>query len=364
VVRRPTIRDVAERAGVSKGAVSFALNGRPGVAPATRDRILDAASELGWRPSSRARALVRARADALGLVLSRQPELLGADPFFAQFLAGVETALAGRGMALILQVVTAAGDAGVEAESASYRRIAAEGRADGVFLTDLRVDDPRIPLLVELGLPAVVVGQPVGDCPFPAVVVDDRVGVADAVAHLLALGHRRIAFVGGTEGYVHSLSRRAAWRGALEAAGVAPGPELAGDFTGPGGAAATRALLDLRERPTAIVFANDLMAVAGMGVALGAGLAVPDDLSIVGFDDIPLAAHVVPALTTVRQDAQAWGRAAAEALLALTAAGDACGQREPVGDVRLDPSQLVIRSSTTSPRGSTSHQPRTREAPQ
>jgi DNA-binding LacI/PurR family transcriptional regulator len=175
------------------------------------------------------------------------------------------------------------------------------------------------------------------------VVVDDRVGVADAVSHLLALGHRRIAYVGGPAGYVHSRSRRAAWLGALDAAGVAPGPELDGDFTGPGGAAATRALLDLPDRPTAIVYANDLMAVAGMGVALGRGLTLPDDLSITGFDDIPLAAHVAPALTTVRQDAQAWGRAAAESLLAL-------GGDEEVGDVRLAPSQLVIRASTGPPR--------------
>jgi DNA-binding LacI/PurR family transcriptional regulator len=338
MVRRPTILDVARRAGVSKGAVSFALNGRPGLAPATRDRILVAARELDWQPSPRARALSHSRAYALGLVISRPPALLGADPFFARFLAGVETTLAGWGMALVLQVV--GGDA--TAEAASYRRLAAEGRADGVFLTDLRVDDPRFALLVQLGLPALAVGRPIGACPFPAVMVDDRAGVAGAVAHLLALGHRRIAYVGGTDGYVHAASRREAWRHTLEAAGVAPGPELVGDFTGPGGAAATRALLALPDRPTAVVYANDLMAVAGMGVALSQGLELPDDLSVVGFDDIALAAHVVPALTTVGQDAEAWGRAAAEALLAV-------GRGEPVGDLSLAPAQLVIRSSTGPP---------------
>ena len=335
MVRRPTILDVARRAGVSKGAVSFALNGRPGLAPATRDRILLAARELDWQPSPRARALSHSRAYALGLVISRPPALLGADPFFARFLAGVEATLAGWGMALVLQVV--GGDA--TAEAASYRRLAAEGRVDGVFLTDLRVDDPRFALLVQLGLPAIAVGRPIGACPFPAVTVDDRTGVAEAVAHLLALGHTRIAYVGGTDGYVHAASRREAWRNTLEAAGVAPGPELVGDFTGPGGAAATRALLALADRPTAVVYANDLMAVAGMGVALSQGLELPADLSVVGFDDIPLAAHVVPALTTVGQDAEGWGRAAAEALLAV-------GRGAPVGDVSLAPTQLVIRSST------------------
>jgi len=338
MARRPTILDVARRAGVSKGAVSFALNGRPGLAPATRDRILVAAQELEWQPSPRARALSHSRAFALGLVMSRPPALLGADPWFAQFLAGIESTLAGQGMALVLQVVGA--DPAVE--EASYRRLAAEDRVDGVFLTDLRVEDPRFALLVRLDLPAIAVGRPIGACPFPAVMDDDRTAVAEAVAHLLALGHTRIAYVGGTDGYVHAASRREAWRGALEAAGVAPGPDLVGDFTGPGGAAATRALLALPDRPTAVVYANDLMAVAGMSVALSQGLTLPDELSVVGFDDVPLAAHVVPALTTVRQDAEAWGSAAAQALLAIASG-------EPVDDLSLAPSQLVVRSSSSPP---------------
>ncbi|MGH9282733.1 MAG: LacI family DNA-binding transcriptional regulator, partial [Acidimicrobiales bacterium] len=133
MARRPTILDVARRAGVSKGAVSFALNGRPGLAPATRDRILVAARELEWRPSPRARALSHSRAFALGLVMSRPPALLGADPWFAQFLAGIESTLAGQGMALVLQVVGAGAP-----EEEGYRRLAQDARVDGVFLIDLR----------------------------------------------------------------------------------------------------------------------------------------------------------------------------------------------------------------------------------
>jgi DNA-binding LacI/PurR family transcriptional regulator len=336
--RGPTIVDVARRAGVSKGAVSFALNDRPGVAPETRDRILAAARELGWQPSTRARALSRSRAFAVGLVMRRAPELLGADPWFPQFLAGVESTLAERGSALVLQVV---GDDD-EAEASSYRRLAGQGRVDGVFLNDMLVDDHRFDLLAGLGLPAVAVGRPVGPCPFPIVTVDDRQGVAATVEHLLDLGHRRIAFVGGTTGYVHSLSRRTAWRQVLAAAGIAPGPELVADFTGPGGAAATGALLELAGPPTAIVYANDVMAIAGMGVAIGRGLAVPGDLSVVGFDDVPLAAHVAPALTTVRQDALAWGRAAAEVLLAVS-------EGRPAADVELPAATPVFRASTGPP---------------
>jgi DNA-binding LacI/PurR family transcriptional regulator len=324
---------------VSKGAVSFALNDRPGVAPQTRDRILAAARELGWQPSTRARALSRSRAFAVGLVMRRAPELLGADPFFPQFLAGVESALAERGSALVLQVV--ADDD--EAEASSYRRLATQGRVDGVFLTDLQLTERRFGLLEGLGLPAVAVGRPAGPCPFPVVTVDDRQGVAGTVEHLLGLGHRRVAFVGGTEGYVHSLSRRTAWREALEAAGVAPGPQRVADFTGPGGAAATRALLELADPPTAIVYANDVMAIAGMGVAIGLGLEVPGDLSVTGFDDVPLAAHVAPPLTTVRQDAMAWGRAAATVLLAA-------GEGRAAPDVELPPATPVFRASTGPPR--------------
>ena len=331
--------DVARRAGVSKGAVSFALNDRPGLAPQTRDRIMAAARDLGWQPSTRARALSRSRAFAVGLVMRRSPELLGADPWFPQFLAGVETTLAERGSALVLQV---AGDDDA-AEASSYRRLVRQGRVDGVFLNDMRIDDPRFALLASLGLPAVAVGRPVGPCPFPMVTLDDRQGVIRTVEHLLELGHRRIGFVGGTEGYVHATSRRSSWRQTLEAAGIAPGPELVADFTGPGGAAATHSLLALAHPPTAIVYANDVMAIAGMGVAIGLGLELPTDLSVAGFDDVPLAAHVTPALTTVRQDALAWGQPAAGVLLAVS-------EGQPAPDVELTPASPVFRASTGPPR--------------
>lgn len=337
--RRSTIEDVARLAGVSKGAVSVALNGHPGVADATRARISEAAQTLSWRPSLRARALLASRSFALGLVISRPPELLAADPFFSAFIAGVESILAKRGLALVLQVV----DGDPETEAASYRRLAHEGRVDGVLLTDLRIDDPRFAWLTELELPAFAVGRPPPGCPFPWLDTNDREGVRQAVRHLIALGHHRIAHVGGAPGYVHSTGRRHAWADEMRANGLEPRLFVEGDFTGDGGARATRRLLALRPRPTAIVFANDLMAIAGMSVAIDAGLALPDQLSVVGIDDIPLAAHVRPALTTVRQDATAWGRAAAESLVALV-------EGEPPPSVGLPPLTFVERASTSVPR--------------
>ncbi len=201
--RRPTISDVARHAGVSKGAVSFALNGREGVSSQTRERILDAARELGWQPSHRARSLSVSRAFAFGLVLARAPELIGADPFFPSFIAGIETVLAPAGYSLLLQVVSGTG-----AEAAGYRKLAGEGRVDGVFVIDLRTDDSRIGLLSELKLPAVTMNRPDVASPFPAVCVDDQSGVANAVAHLVELGHTRIAHVSRPLEFLHSRSRR------------------------------------------------------------------------------------------------------------------------------------------------------------
>jgi len=338
--RRTTIQDVARLAGVSNGAVSLALSGKAGVAESTRERIIAAADELGWRPSIGARALLSSRAFAVGLILARDPELLGADPFFPSFIAGVESELAQRGSALVLQVVRDE----PRAESEAYRRLAQEHRVDGVFLTDLHQDDRRIALVQELELPAIAVGAPSPATPVPSVGIDDRVGVHEAVTHLLSLGHKRIAFVGGTPGYVHSASRLDAWREAHAQAGVAPGPTDAGDFTAAGGAAATTRLLDGASRPTAIVYANDLMAIAGMSVAAQRGIDVPGRLSVVGFDDIPIAAHLNPPLTTVRQDVASWGRASAAALLSII-------EYREVAAPGLLPSQLVLRGTTAPPPG-------------
>lgn len=332
-----TITDVARAAGVSKGAVSFALNGRPGVAPQTRERILAIAHDLGWTPSLRGRALSVSRALAVGLVIARPPETLGADPFFASFITGIETVLSERGYALMLQVV---GDE--KSEHESYRRLAANGRVDGVFLTDMRVDDLRPQLLDDLNLPTVVIGRAPGHGPWSAVYIDDQPGIVAAVEHLVALGHRRIGHVSGPAEFVHGRSRRNAWAKAVSDAGLPPGPCITADFSAQGGADATRALLRLEEPPTAIVYANDLMAIAGMSTAIGLGVDVPGGLSVTGFDDTPLSAFLQPALTTVRTDVIGWGQAAATQLLALV-------DEEPGAEIDLPPPEFVVRASTAPP---------------
>ncbi|GAA3874877.1 MULTISPECIES: LacI family DNA-binding transcriptional regulator [Streptomyces] len=333
MARRPTIADVAELAGVSRATVSFVLNNRPGVALATQERVRSAAEKLGWTPSRSARALSTGRARAVGLVLAREPELIGTDPFYPAFMAGIESVISETGDGLMLQMSRPG------AEMETYRRLAADRRVDGVFLTDLRLDDPRPDLVAELGLPAIAVGGIESDKELPTVNLDDRPVVRDAVRHLVELGHRDIAYVAGPEEFVHARRRRQAWADALAEAGLPRGTSLPGGFTAEGGARATRALLDLPTPPTAIVYGNDLSATAGMAVAQDAGLRLPHDLSVVGFDDVPLASWTSPTLTTCRANPVLWGRAAAQALVEMIEHGT-------TADVELDPATLVIRGST------------------
>jgi DNA-binding LacI/PurR family transcriptional regulator len=221
--------------------------------------------------------------------------------------------------------------------------LAQDGRVDGVFLSDLRHDDPRIDLLTSLGLPAVTLNRPEGPSPFPAVCLDDRPGTIEVVEHLLALGHRRIAHVAGPQAFVHATARAGAFVSALNEAGLQPLAIEVSDFTAVGGIEATKRLLALPEPPTAIVYANDRMAIAGLGAAQHEGLTIPDDLSVAGFDDSEISEFVHPGLTTVRADPFAFGEAAANALNLSIDGSD------PVPDVELPPARLVIRRSTSTP---------------
>lgn len=338
----PTINDVALRAGVSKGLVSFVINGRSGVAPQTRDLVLRAADELGWRPNIKARSLSTRTTYALGLVLRRAPQIVAADPFYAAFMAGVETVLAVEGRVLVLSVVPDA-----ESEARTYRTFVADLRVDGVFLTDLRRKDPRIGLLNSLNLPAVLLGRPDTPASIPSVDLDDTSGIDEAVRHLAQLGHRRIAHVAGDQQLLHARRRRASFRRAMRTANLDPDWVIETDFSMAGGAAATRALLDRCLRPTAIVYANDPMAIAGLGVLQERGVDVPGEVSIVGFDGTETGRHLHPALTTIESDPEQWGAASARTLLALVANGRA-------DDVQLPPAKLVLGRSTASPASTTS----------
>jgi len=337
-MKRPTIADIAKRAGVSKGAVSYALNGRPGVSAGTRQRILAIAEEVGWQPNSAARALSGAMSNVVGLALCRPARVLGIEPFFMELISGLEAELSARDYGLTLQVV-----ADAEAELAVHRRWWAERRVDGVLVCDLRVDDPRVPALEELGLPAVVIGGPAHTGALPSVWHDDAQPLAETVEYLAALGHKRIAHVAGLPELLHTRVRTDAFHDVTSRLELPEAVTVSSDYTGEAGARITRRLLSSPKRPTAILYDNDVMAIAGLGVAQELRLDVPGDLSIVAWDDSPLCQLTHPALTALGRDIPAHGAIAAQRLLAAIAG-------EPVGDHRDVSAQLTTRGSTGAPR--------------
>ncbi|MFE6931380.1 LacI family DNA-binding transcriptional regulator [Streptomyces sp. NPDC057699] len=332
---RPTIKAVAAAAGVSTAAVSQAVNGTGRISEATRRRVLDAATELGWSPSASATALRRARTRTIALVVRRPTDVLGSDPHFSELITGLEGELAPRGYGLLLHLV-----ADITQESALYERLVAEGRIDGAVLTDARADDPRPELLRGLGLPAVLLGSPDAASPVPRVGLGQQgAGIKEAVAHLLELGHRRVAYIAGPAELLHTRLRLHAFEEALAEAGLAPVAVRHSDFTERAAVDVTEELLALPGRPTALVFPNDSMAVCGIGTAQRAGLRVPGDLSVVGYDNLSLGRWVHPRLTTVDQQVQRVGAAAARTLLA------GCGEDVPPPVLDGRP-RLVVREST------------------
>jgi len=337
VTKRATIAEIAKRAGVSKGAVSYALNGQPGVSESTRRRVIELAAEMGWHPNSAARALSAARAGALGLVLARPASMLGVEPFMMKLISGMETTLATRSTALLLQVVP-----DHDAEVAAYRRWWAERRVDGIFLVNLRVDDKRVPVLEELGLPAVVIGGPGHHGSLPGVWSDDASAMAMVVEYLAALGHRRIARVAGPPGLLHTELRGRAFDEVAARLELESAVTLITDYSPEQGAQVTRRLLSAATRPTAILYDNDVMAVAGTSVAHEMAVDVPQDLSIVAWDDSVLCEIVHPALTALKRDIVAYGTHAAERLLELLGGAT-------VPDLEDAMPRLVARGSTARP---------------
>jgi len=383
-MKRPTITDIARRAGVTKAAVSFALNGQPGVSAATRERILAIAAEIGFQPNSAARALTAGRAGAFGLVIQRPAgtAALSIEPFLIQLISGIQADLAAHQVSLQFTITA---DAAAEIEL--YRQWRAQGRVDGVFLVDLLVDDDRIAAIEQLRMPAVVLGAAQGAGTLPAISSDSRAAADAVVGYLAARGHRRVARVGGPAWYWHSRLRRDAFEASAAAAGLAAyfveagsveaGPAGAGtgragtdspgaglswadlscaglswanltgagltgaDLTGAGltGAGAygppaaitqpTAALLGAAEPPTAIVYDTDVLAAAGLGVAQRMGVDVPGAVSLISWDDSALCELVHPALTALHRDIEGVGSTAARMLRELAAGGHPESVLEP-----------------------------------
>ncbi|MGK7228249.1 LacI family DNA-binding transcriptional regulator [Streptomyces hygroscopicus] len=251
----------------------------------------------------------RAEPGALGLVLARSTRLLGAEPFFMEFITGMEESLVARDMSVLLHVVPT-----YEEEIAAYRRWTEGGLVDAVVVVNLTEGDRRPAVLRELGLPAVLVGTWRDDPGLPTVRTDDRGPVRDAMARLAVLGHRVIARVAGPRSLLHTQARTAAQQEECREAGI-EAVVVDGDYTAESGARLTAELLKRNPRPTAILYDNDVMAVAGLATAKDLGLEVPADLSLIAWDDSTLCRLASPPLTTMTVDVHRYGVLVAEAAL-------------------------------------------------
>ncbi|EKX64070.1 LacI family DNA-binding transcriptional regulator [Streptomyces ipomoeae] len=310
---RVTIKDVAARAGVSKGAVSMAFNNKPGVSEATRDRIFQAAQELGWAPNARARGLSSGtRVDTIGLAICRPARLLGLEPFYMEFISGVESVLAERSCSLLLHLVRDP-DEEITLQENWWRA----RQVGGSILVDFRQNDPRVPALRAVGLPVVAVGHPSLTGGFTSVWTEDAVAAAEAVRYLAALGHKRIARVGGPAGLGHSAIRTEAFAEAARELGLTGDLQVTTGYEGEEGARATRSLLLRADRPTAILYDNDIMAVAGAAVAAELGLSVPQQLSLLAWDDSQLCRLTHPPLSAMSHDIHGFGADVARTLFAV-----------------------------------------------
>ncbi len=336
MARRPTSADVAREAGVSRTTVSFVLNERPDVKlpEETRQRVLTAAKRLGYQPNASARRLAGGTSHVIALVMRQSPEQVASDAGLAETLRGLAAAARAGGFRVMVEPLAPDGP------HATYTSLLRAQHADGLVISGPRVDDPSLRELVNDGFPIVLQGA-LPDVSCPSVDVDNVVGARGAVEHLIALGHRRIACITNAPlVYTAAQERLAGYHEALAGAGIEADPDLIieGHFDASSG---HRAMADLLARGgfTAAFVASDVVALGAIGALRAAGLDCPADISIVGFDDIPLAAYFDPPLTTVRLPAFELGQAAGRALL------DRIAEREIAARTLLR-TELVIRSST------------------
>lgn len=337
--RHVTIRDVARRAGVSAGTVSRSMAGRPGVHEATRQRVMEAVEALQYTPNLAAQRLSTGKHLSIAVIV----------PFFTSApvsarLNGAVSVLANSPYDLIIHSIQTP-----EQRASCFELIPHRRQADGVLIISLSPrDDQEVASLRRAAVPVVLIDSDhPGVTSLPRVVMDDVAGGRTATEYLLQLGHRRIGFVGDRTDnpfhFIWSRDRQSGYRHALESAGCTPIPSLAGEGepSRAGARAAARTLLARPDRPTAIVAANDTRAIGVLEAARELGLRVPEDLSVIGYDDIEIAELV--GLTTIRQPLGRSGQRGMQLLLDRLVGGVV----EPVREVL--PVELVVRGTTAPP---------------
>lgn len=339
------IREVARRSGVSMATVSRALNARPGVSADTRERVERIARELGYLPNQQARSLVRRQSDTVGLIWDTTYASLGRRVLFlGDLLIGLKLALADTGYHLMLVSPKAADE-----DLHAFERVAAQHSLAGVVLMGVDEHLPAVHALITSGMPVVGLDLPVRGERASYVSTESQAGAVAAVRHLAELGHRRIATIAGPADQLPAIERLAGYIETMADLGlvVPDGYVVHGDYFLDTGHRAMRELLALADPPTAVFVASDSMAVGACRAIGEAGLRVPDDISVVGYDDIELAAVVRPALTTIRQDYLAMGAAAVTLLTDLITARSAGVPPDDAATLpRLLPAVLVTRESS------------------
>ena len=330
-----SIKDIAKVALVSYSTVSRALTDSPRVKPETRERIKRLASEMGYSPSAVARSLVTQRTQTIGLVATTITDL-----FQAEVIQVIEETALDHGYSVIL----AHSGSGSERELDEFQALR-ERRVDGIILISVRADSACASLLRDTDMPIVFINNVLNDQYARSVRVDNYGGAVQAVQHLLELGHQRVAYITGPSLEWDNIERRKGYEQALLSHGVPVDPALIlqGDSRPRGGTQAMRELLALASGPTAVFCYNDASALGALRAAHAAGQRDPQDLSIVGFDDIDLAAHFEPPLTTFAQPKRDMGQMAVQMILAMLAG-------EQISENCVMPGHLIVRESTMPPQ--------------
>lgn len=325
-----TIRDVAKSAGVSPTTVSRVLNRKMVVRKETEERVWAAIEALGYQPNASARALITRQTAAIVVVVRDI-----CDPFFPPIVHGVTFVANANGYSSFLCNLCA------ELEGALYLQLVREKRVDGAIIATSHIPDEQILLLCKEGVPLVLINREMDGV--VSVCTDNDKGGYEATCHLIELGHRQIAYI-GVPSYVQSgVPRRMGYERALREHGLPLNPNLVvkEENSADGGYRAAMVLLSSREKPTAVFAYDDVMAIGAMRAFQETGTRVPEDIAVVGYDDIPLAAHVNPPLTTVRQEKEAMGIDAMQMLIALMR-GEDLVERE----VLLQP-KVIVRCSSS-----------------
>lgn len=331
-----TLKDIARRVGVSVTTASRALGGYDDVAEETRQRVLQAAQEMGYRPNIIAQSLQRRRSNTVGLIIPTAGPRFS-DPYFIEILTGIGNEAAEHEFDLLVSTRAPGAQ-----EREAYERIVGTRRVDGLLVVRTRCRDERIAYLVESGFPFVTFGRSDLDLDFPYIDVDGTKGLKEATQYLIDLGHRRIAYISAPLDLMFAHYRLVGYKRTMERNGLPVQEEwiAIGRLTQEDGYREGLRLLDLEPAPTAIIAANDMMALGVISAIQERGLVVGRDVAVTGFDDIPLAEHSHPPLTTVHQPIYQIGTMICSMLIQVIH-GEQLAERH----ILLEPT-LVVRESS------------------